>query len=81
MRFVASGGLVSLTLASLQAGGSFCWRQGTKMDSQGRKVVVCDNGTGVSLRTGNTLKLSPRLALGAPVAQFDRKVERTGNRK
>lgn len=26
------------------------------MDSQGRKVVVCDNGTGVSSRvTGNTL--------------------------
>ncbi len=26
------------------------------MDSQGRKVVVCDNGTGVSLRTGHSVK-------------------------
>lgn len=33
-----------------------------KMDSQGRKVVVCDNGTGVSVRTCGTVK-SHRVSL------------------
>lgn len=41
------------------------------MDSQGRKVVVCDNGTGVSLTTCTTVRISRRLALGSPKTRFN----------
>lgn len=50
---------------------------GAEMDSQGRKVVVCDNGTGVSVGTGTL----PELAPGSPPEPFAQKAGRSGNRK
>lgn len=51
------------------------------MDSQGRKVVVCDNGTGVSRVAVGAVKVSLRDALGSPAVQFDEETGRARNRK
>lgn len=49
-----------------------CWfLYSEKMDSQGRKVVVCDNGTGVSLLTDRLLS-SNYEGSGFCAVQFDR---------
>lgn len=50
------------------------------MDSQGRKVVVCDNGTGVSLRVDRVV-LSHFMCPVFSAVQFDREEGIMRNRK